>query len=84
MTQRHCVLTLGPSPDLILELSCLRTEESGYPARMIILGLLLLLLGMVLATPILWTIGIAVLIVGAILMLLGRAGRGIGGRSHYW
>ncbi len=51
---------------------------------MIILGLLLLLLGIVLAIPVLWTIGVVVLIVGAVLMLLGRSGRGFGGRSHYW
>lgn len=56
----------------------------GYSQHMIILGLLLLLLGIVLAIPVLWTIGVVVLIVGAVLMLLGRSGRGFGGRSHYW
>ncbi len=51
---------------------------------MIILGLILLLLGLLLSVPILWTIGIIVLIVGLVLMLLGRSGRQIGGRAHYW
>ncbi len=51
---------------------------------MIVLGLVLLLLGLVLAIPILWTIGIVVVIVGLVLMLLGRAGRPVGGRAHYW
>ena len=51
---------------------------------MIIVGLVLLLLGFLLAIPILWTIGIVVLIVGLVLLLLGRSGRPVGGRAHYW
>lgn len=51
---------------------------------MIIFGLILMLLGFVLAVPILWTIGIVLVVVGLILMLLGRSGRRIGGRAHYW
>jgi hypothetical protein len=51
---------------------------------MIILGLVLMVLGFVLSIPILWTIGIILLIVGVVLMLLGRSGRSVGGRSHYW
>jgi Family of unknown function (DUF6131) len=51
---------------------------------MIILGILLLILGFVLSIPILWTIGIIVLIVGLVLMLLGATGRAVGGRRHYW
>lgn len=51
---------------------------------MIILGLVLMLLGFVLAIPILWTIGIILAIVGLVLMLLGRGGRQVGGRAHYW
>ena len=51
---------------------------------MIILGILLLILGFVLSIPILWTIGIIVLIVGLVLLLLGSTGRAIGGRRHYW
>jgi hypothetical protein len=51
---------------------------------MIIVGLVLLLLGLLLSVPILWTLGIVVLIVGVVLMLLGSTGRAIGGRRHYW
>ena len=51
---------------------------------MIVLGLILLLLGLLLGIGILWTAGIVVLIIGAILMLLGRTGRPVGGRAHYW
>jgi Family of unknown function (DUF6131) len=31
-----------------------------------------------------WTIGIIVVVVGAILMLLGMAGHAVGGRRHYF
>jgi len=51
---------------------------------MIVLGLVLLLLGLVLGIGILWTAGIVVLIVGAVLLLLGRNGRPVGGRAQYW
>ncbi|MEY2583428.1 MAG: hypothetical protein QOE09_3277 [Ilumatobacteraceae bacterium] len=51
---------------------------------MIILGLILLLLGLVLGIGILWTAGIICLVVGLVLLLLGRSGRAIGGRAHYW
>jgi hypothetical protein len=51
---------------------------------MIILGIALLLLGLLLKISILWTIGIIVLVVGLVLLLLGSAGRAVGGRRHYW
>jgi hypothetical protein len=51
---------------------------------MIVVGLVLLLLGLLLSIPILYTLGIVVLVVGVVLMLLGSAGRGIGGRRHYY
>lgn len=51
---------------------------------MIILGLVLLLVGFIAHLSILWTLGIIVLIIGLILMVLGMAGREVGGRRHYW
>ena len=33
--------------------------------------------------PILWTVGIVLLVVGAVLLLLGSTGRHVGGRRHY-
>jgi hypothetical protein len=51
---------------------------------MIILGLILLIIGFVAHIPIVWTIGIVVLAVGLVLVLLGAAGRQVGGRRHYW
>ena len=51
---------------------------------MIILGVLLMLIGFIAKIPILWSVGIVVAVVGVILMLLGMAGREIGGRKHYY
>ncbi len=51
---------------------------------MITVGIVLLLLGFFLSIPLLWTLGIIVLVVGVILMLLGSIGREVGGRRHYW
>ena len=51
---------------------------------MIILGLILLIVGFLFHISILWTIGIILLIIGAILWLMGSTGRAIGGRRHYW
>lgn len=58
--------------------------QRGHPMTMIIVGIILLLLGFVLSVPILWTLGLIVLVIGLILMVLGSTGRTIGGRSHYW
>jgi hypothetical protein len=51
---------------------------------MIVIGLALLVLGFVFTIHILWILGIVVLVVGLILLLLGSAGRGVGGRAHYF
>ena len=51
---------------------------------MIILGVVLMLIGFVAKIPILWSLGILVAVVGVIFMLLGLAGREIGGRRHYY
>jgi hypothetical protein len=51
---------------------------------MIILGIILLIIGFVAAIPILWTIGIVLLLVGLVLVLLSSMGRAVGGRRHYY
>jgi hypothetical protein len=51
---------------------------------MIVLGVFLLLLGLLFNVSILWTIGIILLIVGAILLIAGRAGRPVMGRRYWW
>jgi hypothetical protein len=50
----------------------------------IIVGIVLLILGFLLTIPILWSIGIVVLVIGLILALLGALGHAVGGRRHYW
>jgi hypothetical protein len=51
---------------------------------MIVLGLILLLIGLLAGIPILYTIGIILLVVGLVLFALGSAGRAVGGRRHYY
>ena len=51
---------------------------------MIILGIVLLVIGLIVAIPVLWTIGIILLIIGLIFELLGATGRAVGGRRHYY
>jgi hypothetical protein len=51
---------------------------------MIILGLVLLLLGLLLGIGIFYTIGIVLIVIGAVLWVLGSMDRGFGGRRHYW
>jgi hypothetical protein len=51
---------------------------------MIILGVILLIIGLIAKISILWLIGIVLVIVGAVLALLGRSGRAVGGRSHWF
>ena len=51
---------------------------------MITVGIVLLLLGMLLAVPLLWTLGIVLVVVGAALWILGSVGHAVGGRNHYW
>jgi hypothetical protein len=51
---------------------------------MLILGLILMVIGFVLAIPVLWTIGIILAVIGIILWILGSVGRGVGGRRWYY
>ena len=51
---------------------------------MIVIGLILMLIGFIAKIPVLWGIGIFVALVGLVLLLLGSAGREIGGRRHYF
>ena len=51
---------------------------------MIILGVVLLILGLIFDVSILWTIGIILIVVGALLFLLGAVGRPVAGRRHWW
>lgn len=50
---------------------------------MITLGVVLLL-GFLFGIPILWTLGVLLLLVGIVLWVLGSIGRAVGGRRHYY
>ncbi|MDT5092831.1 MAG: hypothetical protein QOH60_2194 [Mycobacterium sp.] len=51
---------------------------------MIVLGIILLIVGFITKLSILWTIGIIILVIGAVLAIAGATGRGVGGRRHYF
>jgi uncharacterized membrane protein len=52
---------------------------------MIVLGICLLIIAAIVPKlAVLWGIGIIVLVVGLILLILGRVGRPVGGRRHYY
>jgi len=51
---------------------------------LIILGVVLLIIGFIAKISILWTIGIVLVVVGAILAILGGTGRKVGGRAHWF
>jgi hypothetical protein len=51
---------------------------------MIGLGVLLLILGFIFKVQILWSIGVVLLVIGAVLWILGSVGRPVGGRRHWY
>jgi hypothetical protein len=51
---------------------------------MIALGVILLILGFALGVSILWTIGIILVVIGAVLWILGSTGRPVGGRARWY
>lgn len=50
---------------------------------MVILGLVLVLVAYLVGIPILYTLGVILIVVGLILILAGAAGHPVGGRA-YW
>jgi hypothetical protein len=57
---------------------------AGGGSGMLILGLILLIIGWLTNLGILVTLGIILLVIGAVLWILGSMGRPVGGRRHYW
>jgi hypothetical protein len=51
---------------------------------MITLGVVLLIIGFIAKIAVLWSIGIILVVIGAVLYLLGTMGREVGGRRHYY
>ena len=68
------------------------SEHATFPHRekedevlpVIVLGVILLVIGFITSIQILWSIGIALVVIGAILAVLGGTGRRIGGRAHWY
>jgi uncharacterized membrane protein HdeD (DUF308 family) len=52
--------------------------------KVILLGIVLLIIGFIAKIAILWTIGIIVLVIGAVLAVMGALGREVGGRRHFF
>jgi hypothetical protein len=50
----------------------------------IVLGAILLIIGFIANISILWTIGLVLIVVGLVLAVLGRTGRKVGGRAHWF
>jgi hypothetical protein len=51
---------------------------------MLILGLILVLVGWLTSIGILTTLGIILVVIGAVFWILGATGRPIGGRRYWW
>jgi hypothetical protein len=60
------------------------TLDTTEEAKVIVLGLILLIVGFIAHISILWTLGIILLVIGAILAILGGTGRMVGGRRHWY
>ncbi len=51
---------------------------------MFVLGIALIIVGAILNIPIIYSIGVILALLGAVLFVLGSMGRAVGGRNHYW
>ena len=51
---------------------------------MIVLGAVLLILGLIFGINILWTIGVVLIVIGAVFWVLGSTGRAVGGRKVWY
>jgi uncharacterized protein DUF6131 len=64
--------------------SCALTRELVDWPGVIIIGIVLLVLGFLLGIYFLWVAGAILLVIGLVLLLAGRGGRTVGGRSHWY
>ena len=51
---------------------------------MLTTGVVLILLGFVVGIPLLYSLGVVLTLIGAVLFVLGSVGRQVGPRRHYW
>ena len=60
------------------------SRQATPPEAPLIIAGIVLLLGLLLGVGILDTIGIILIVVGAVLWIVGSSGRAVGGRRHYY
>ncbi|TVZ84255.1 hypothetical protein FB157_121180 [Streptomyces sp. BK340] len=65
-------------------LAQVETSETDRRHIMVILGIILLIVGFLTGISILWTIGIILVVIGAVLWIMGSMGHALAGRRHYW
>jgi hypothetical protein len=71
--------------DLVLRGDLRPRPLRGFPeARVITLGVILLIMGYIAKLALLWTLGGILVVFGVSLLVLGRMGRAVGGRRHYF
>jgi hypothetical protein len=63
-------------------MTCEAEVTTGYSSSMLTLGIILLILGFVLGVPALWTIGVILALVGAVLWLAEGSGASWGRRWY--
>jgi hypothetical protein len=51
---------------------------------MIFLGVVLMIIGFIATVPVLWSLGLILVVIGLILAVMGGTGRAVGGRRHYY
>jgi type IV secretory pathway VirB3-like protein len=72
-------------PDAALRSTSERSTIAHWrPSCSLLLGIILLVVGFVTGIAILWTIGLILAVVGAVLWIMGSMGRAVAGRRHYW
>jgi hypothetical protein len=59
-------------------------RPAGGGGSVLILGVILLVIGLLANIGILTTIGLILIVIGAVLWILGSMGRPLAGRRHYW
>jgi len=59
-------------------------RPEGRPSIMIIFGVILILIGALTGTSLVYTIGAILAVVGVIFWILGATGNAIGGRNHWY
>jgi uncharacterized membrane protein HdeD (DUF308 family) len=77
-----------PAPLAVVSIARCPPDQPAFNNRsentLIVLGIILLIIGFVAKIAIIWTIGVIVIVVGAVFAVLGFAGREIGGRKHWY